>query len=396
MKRQFKKLIGFAGIAALGISLLAGCTPPKGVEQGAAGSSQNADAASEIKIGLVTQLSGGGALYGKQMENGAQLAVDEINEAGGVLGKKLKLIVQDDQANPSESVKVTQRLVSEERIDAWMGTLKSSDTMTDLTITSKQNIPSLVPIGVADKITELGYSNVFRNVANNTMQVEVMVDYILKKQPHKRIAIISENTDYGRGLTETFQKGFTAGGGQVTNVEYYNVGQKEFSDQLTKIKANEPDAIVISGLIAEGALIAKQAQDIGLKTQLYGYGGFSGQGPIDLGGQAVEGLIHTEYFTPVQGDKKIEAFVNSYQKKYGEIPDSYYSAATYDAVYIYAEGVKKAGSAEGVKVNEAMHTIKDYPGVMGSISFDEKGQANTKVWIGQIKNGKQEVIYRPE
>ena len=154
MKRQFKKLIGFAGIAALGISLLAGCTPPKGVEQGAAGSSQNADAASEIKIGLVTQLSGGGALYGKQMENGAQLAVDEINEAGGVLGKKLKLIVQDDQANPSESVKVTQRLVSEERIDAWMGTLKSSDTMTDLTITSKQNIPSLVPIGVADDLVD--------------------------------------------------------------------------------------------------------------------------------------------------------------------------------------------------------------------------------------------------
>lgn len=396
MKRQFKKWMGIAGTAVVGISLLAGCTPPPKGVQGSADTSTNVEAASEIKIGLVTQLSGGGALYGKQMEHGAQLAVDEINEAGGVLGKKLKLIAQDDQANPSESVKVTQRLVTEDRIDAWMGTLKSSDTMTDLTITSKQNIPSFVPIAVADKITELGYSNVFRNVSNNTMQVKALVDYILKNQPHKHIAIISENTDYGRGLSEAFDKAFTEGGGQVVNTEYYNVGQKEFSDQLTKIKAKQPDAIVISGLVAEGALIAKQAQDIGLKTQLYSYGGFMGSAPIKLGGQAVEGLIHTEYFTPVKGDKKIEAFVDSYQKKFGEIPDSYYSAATYDAVYLYAEGVKKAGSTEGVKVNDSIRSIKDYPGVMGSISFDEKGQASTKVWIGQIKNGQQEVIYRPE
>jgi len=389
--------MSIASTAVVGISLLAGCAaPPKGVEQAAAGASGNAEAASEIKIGLVTQLSGGGALYGKQMEHGAQLAVDEINEAGGVLGKKLKLIAQDDQANPSESVKVTQRLVTEDRIDAWMGTLKSSDTMTDLTITSKQNIPSFVPIAVADKITELGYSNVFRNVSNNTMQVKALVDYILKSQPHKHVAIISENTDYGRGLSEAFTKAFTEGGGQVVNTEYYNVGQKEFSDQLTKIKAKQPDAIVISGLVAEGALIAKQAQDIGLKTQLYSYGGFMGSAPIKLGGQAVEGLIHSEYFTPVKGDKKIEAFVDAYQKKYGEIPDSYYSAATYDAVYLYAEGVKKAGSAEGAKVNDSLRAIKDFAGVMGGVSFDEKGQASTKVWIGQIKDGKQEVIYRPE
>jgi branched-chain amino acid transport system substrate-binding protein len=396
MKRPFKRWIGLAGTAVLGLSLLAGCTPPKGVEQGSAGTSDSTGSASEIKIGLVTQLSGGGALYGKQMEQGAQLAVDEINAAGGVLGKKLKLIAQDDQANPSESVKVTQRLVTEDRIDAWMGTLKSSDTMTDLTITSKQDIPSLVPIAVADKITELGYTNVFRNVANNTLQVKALVDYILNHQPHKRVAIIAENTDYGRGLLETFDQMFTAGGGQVVNKEYYNVGQKEFSDQLTKIKANNPDAVVISGLVAEGSLIAKQAQDLGLKTQLYSYGGFMGSAPIKLAGKAVEGLIHTEYFTPVKGDKKIEEFVNAYQQKYGEIPDSYYSAATYDAVYIYVEGVKKAGTTEGKKVNEAIRSIKDFQGVMGSISFDEKGQADTKVWIGQIKDGKQVVIYKPE
>ncbi|WP_445492025.1 ABC transporter substrate-binding protein [Niallia sp. 03133] len=395
MKRQYKKLLSLAGVGVLSLGLLAGCAPPKGTSD-SAGNDAKKDNKEEIKVGLVTQLSGGGALYGEQMKNGAQLAVDEINEAGGVSGKKLKLVVQDDQANPSESVKVTQRLVTEQNIDAWMGTLKSSDTLTDLTITSKQDIPSFVPIAVADAITQSGYKNVFRNVSNNSLQVKALVDYILKNQPHKKIAIIAENTDYGRGLTEAFTKDFKAGGGKVINNEFYNVGQKEFNDQLTKIKSNKPDAIVISGLVAEGSLIVKQAKDLGMDTQFYSYGGFMGTAPIDLAGKAADGLIHTEYFTPVKGDKKIESFVNNYEKKYNKVPDSYYSAATYDAIYLYAEGVKNAGSVEGAKVNEAIRGIKNFQGVMGNISFDSEGQANTKVWIGQIQDGKQVVIHRPE
>lgn len=393
MKKQFK-MVKVLCAAVLGASVLTACAP-KGAGQDT-GSASQGSGSGDIKIGFVAQLSGGGALYGKQMQQGAQLAVDEINAAGGILGRKLQLIVQDDQANPSESVKVTQRLVTEDHIDMWMGTLKSSDTLTDITITAKQQIPSFVPIAVADNITQSGYTHVFRNVANNSMQVKALVDYILQKQPHKRIAIISENTDYGRGLTDAFEKNFTAGGGTIVNKEYYNVGQKEFSDQLTKIKANNPDALVISGLVAEGALIAKQAQDLGMKVQFYSYGGFMGSAPIKLAGNAVEGLIHTEYFTPIKGDKKIDVFVDAYQKKYGEIPDSYYSAATYDAVYLYAEGVRKAGTTDPKKVNDAIRSIRDYKGVMGSISFDSNGQANQKVWIGQIKDGKQTVIYRPE
>jgi branched-chain amino acid transport system substrate-binding protein len=385
------------GTTVLGLSLLAGCAAPKGAEHNTTTPAPKAEgSAQEIKIGFVAQLSGGGALYGKQMEQGAQLAVDEINQAGGVAGRKFKLLPQDDQANPSESVKVTQRLVTEDRIDAWMGTLKSSDTLTDIGITAKQDIPSFVPIAVADNITNSNFTNVFRNVANNSMQVKQLVDYILKNQPHKRIALISENTDYGRGLVEAFEKNFTEGGGQIIGKEYYNVGQKEFNEQLTKMKGLKPDAVVIGGLVAEGALIAKQAQDLGLNFQLYSYGGFMGSAPIKLAGNAVDGLIHTEYFSPVKGDKKIEDFVNAYEKKYGEVPDSYYSAATYDAVYLYAEGVKKAGTTETKKVNDALHSIQNFQGVMGSISFDSKGQASTKVWIGQIKEGKQTVIHRPE
>jgi branched-chain amino acid transport system substrate-binding protein len=396
LKKQSFWMVRLLAASVLSLSLLSACAPPKGVEQTSSGTPQAASSGEEIKIGLVAPLSGGGALYGKQMENGAKLAVDEINEAGGLLGKKLKLIVQDDQANPGESVKVTQRLVTEEKINAWMGTLKSADTVTDIGITSKQDIPSFVPVAVGNSITESGFTNVFRNVSNNTMQVKELVAYILKNQPHKKIAIIAENSDYGRGLAEDFEKFFVEGGGQISNIEYYNMGTKEFNDPLTKIKANNPDAVVISGLIAEGALIVKQAQDLGLKTQWYSYGGFSGSAAIKLAGAAAEGLIHTEYFTPVEGDEKIEKFVKAYEQKFNETPDAYYSAATYDAVYLYAEGVRKAGTLDNKKINDALHSIKDYQGVMGTISFEQNGQATAKVWIAQIKDGKQTVIYRPE
>jgi branched-chain amino acid transport system substrate-binding protein len=371
---------------------LTGCAPKGASESGNSGSSSG-----PIKIGLVTQLSGGGALYGKLMQQGAQLAVDQANADGGVLGRKVKLLAEDDQANPSESVKVTQRLVSEDKIDAWIGTLKSSDTMTDIGITSKQNIPSLIPVGVADNVTKQGFKNAFRNVANNTMQITAMVNYILDQQPDKKkIAIISENTDYGRGIVNTFSELFSKAGKSITNKEFYNVGQKDFNDQLTKIKAKKPDGIVIAGLVAEGSLIAKQARSLGINQQLYSFGGFMGKQPMDLGGDAVNGLIHTDYFVPAAKDPLIQKFVNDFNEKYGSIPDSYYSAATYDAVKLFLDAVKEAKSTNPDKVNKVLAGFKDKHTVMGDITFDSEGQAAAKVWISQIKEGKQTGIYKPE
>ncbi|MFT8872044.1 MAG: ABC transporter substrate-binding protein [Sporolactobacillus sp.] len=369
--------------------VLAGCAAPKGVNQDSAKNSSKGP----IKIGLVTQLSGGGALYGKLMQQGAQLAVDQANKAGGVLGRKVKLLAEDDQANPSETVKITQQLVSEDNIDAWIGTLKSSDTITDIGITSKSNIPSLVPVGVADNVMQQGYKNAFRNVANNTMQITEMVNYIIKKQPTKRAAIIAENTDYGRGIATTFSKLFAKDGRTVTDVEYYNVGQKDFSDQLTKIKAQNPDGIVIAGLVAEGSLIAKQAKSLGMDQQLYSFGGFMGSQPVALAGSAVEGLIHTDYFVPAAKDALTKKFVKDFKAKYGSIPDSYYSAATYDAVNLYLDAVKEAKSTESSKVIKKLGSFKNKHTVMGNITFDKTGQAKAKVWISEIKNGKQLGIY---
>ncbi|HHY68397.1 MAG TPA: branched-chain amino acid ABC transporter substrate-binding protein [Alicyclobacillus sp.] len=385
------KTMKWLGAVAM-MALLAGCASPQGAGQQSASSSNQGP----IKIGLVTALSGSGALYGKQMENGAQLAVDEINQSGGLLGRQLQLVALDDQQNSTQSVTATHRLINQEHIDAWMGTLKSPDTLSDAGLTAKASIPTLVPVAVADNIVTAGYPHVFRNVADNTMQVKSLVDYILQKTSDRNVAIIAENTDYGRGIALTFNQNFQAGGGTVSDMEFYNVGQKEFTNELTKMKANHPQGLVIAGLVAEGALIAKQAKDLGMNVHLYSFGGFMGSQPIKLAGSAVDGLIHTDYFSPVQGDPKIETFVANYKQKFGEVPDSYYAAAPYDAVYFYAEGVKKAGTTDPKKVVEALHAIKQFQGVMGNITFDDHGQAQAKVWITQVQNGQQVVIYRPK
>lgn len=388
MKKAISAILGSLVITSL---VLSGC----GSTQPASQSASAPAGKGEVKIGMVTAMSGGGAIYGQQMQQAAQLAVDEINKAGGVNGMQFKLLVEDDKSSPQDSVTATQKLVSQDNINVWMGTLNSSNTLADLEITKQTGLPSLVPIAAAEKITQLGYKNVFRNCADNSMQVKDLADYILKQRPERKFTVIAENTDYGKSLADNFQKDITSGGGSVIDTEYYKPGDKDFYNQLTKIKGLNPEGLVVAGLIAEGSQIVKQAHELGIKAQLYSFGGFMGADAVKLAGDAAEGLIHTDYFSPVKGDPVIDKFVNAYQARYGVVPDSYYSAAVYDAIYIVKAAIEKAGSTDPDKVDQALAQTKDFPGVMGKTTFDSNGQAQLKVSIAQIKGGKQTVIYKP-
>jgi branched-chain amino acid transport system substrate-binding protein len=387
MRRTHTIFLAMALIVSILASLaLAGC----------GGSKPGTAAKGEIKIGLVGAMSGGGALYGQQMKRGAELAVDEINNAGGINGQKVILIVEDDKGSPQEAVKATEKLISQDKISVWMGTLNSSNTLAALDVTKRSNIPSLVPIATAEKITEMGAKNVFRNCANNPMQVKALSDFILAKRPERSLAIIAENTDYGRDLAKIFETNLTAGGGKIVATEYYKPGDKDFYNQLTKIKSTNPDGLLVAGMLAEGTQIVNQARELGITAQFYSFGGFMGTQALQLAGKAGEGLIHTEHFAPASGDPVVEKFVNAFKAKYNEVPDTYYSAALYDAVYIAKAAIEKAGSTEPDKINQALASIKDFSAVLGKISFNEKGQSMTQVWMSQFKEGKQDVIYKPK
>lgn len=387
MRKKSKAfLVATLIISMLATVALAGCGGDKASTAGKG----------EIKIGLVGAMSGGGAIYGQQMKQGAELAVEEINKAGGINGQKVTLIVEDDKGSPQEAVKATEKLISQDKINVWMGTLNSSNTLAALDVTKRSNIPSLVPVATAEKITELGAKNIFRNCANNPMQVKALADYIIAKRPERNFAIIAENTDYGRDLVKIFEANLTAGGGKIISTEYYKPGDKDFYNQLTKIKSSNPEGLLVAGMLAEGSQIVNQARELGITAQFFSFGGFMGNQALQLTGKAGEGLIHTEYFAPITGDPVIEKFVNAYKAKYNEVPDTYYSATCYDAVYIIKAAIEKAGSTEPDKLNQALASIKDLATVLGKISFNEKGQSTTQVMMTQFKDGKQVVIYKPE
>lgn len=348
-----------------------------------------------IKIGLVTGITGASAVYSEQMVNASELAVEEINEAGGVLGKKLELLTGDDKGSAEEAVTVTQKMITQDKINIWMGTLNSSNTVACLSITNQAGILAMAPIAAADSITETGSGLVFRNCANNSMQVQQLCDYIASQRPEKEFAIIAENTEYGKSLVDNFQKNMEKLGGKIVCTEYYESGATDFHTQLTNIKSKGVEAITICGLVSEGSQVLVQAKELGITSQFYSFGGFMGQQPIDLAGSSADGIIHTEYFTPIEDGGVIDKFVASYKEKYGKIPDSYYSASMYDAVYLIKEAIEKANSTETKDIADAMSSI-NYDGVMGNVTFDKNGQANMKVWIGQVQDMKQVVIYRPE
>lgn len=348
-----------------------------------------------IKIGLVTGITGASAVYSEQMVNASELAVEEINEAGGVLGKKLELLTGDDKGSAEEAVTVTQKMITQDKINIWMGTLNSSNTVACLSITNQAGILAMAPIAAADSITETGSGLVFRNCANNSMQVQQLCDYIASQRPEKEFAIIAENTEYGKSLVDNFQKDMEKLGGKIVCTEYYESGATDFHTQLTNIKSKGVEAITICGLVSEGSQVLVQAKELGITSQFYSFGGFMGQQPIDLAGSSADGIIHTEYFTPIEDGGVIDKFVASYKEKYGKTPDSYYSASMYDAVYLIKEAIEKANSTETKDIADAMSSI-NYDGVMGNVTFDKNGQANMKVWIGQVQDMKQVVIYRPE
>ena len=348
-----------------------------------------------IKICLVTGITGASAVYSEQMVNASELAVEEINEAGGVLGKKLELLTGDDKGSAEEAVTVTQKMITQDKINIWMGTLNSSNTVACLSITNQAGILAMAPIAAADSITETGSGLVFRNCANNSMQVQQLCDYIASQRPEKEFAIIAENTEYGKSLVDNFQKNMEKLGGKIVCTEYYESGATDFHTQLTNIKSKGVEAITICGLVSEGSQVLVQAKELGITSQFYSFGGFMGQQPIDLAGSSADGIIHTEYFTPIEDGGVIDKFVASYKEKYGKIPDSYYSASMYDAVYLIKEAIEKANSTETKDIADAMSSI-NYDGVMGNVTFDKNGQANMYVWIGQVQDMKQVVIYRPE
>jgi len=339
----------------------------------------------EIPVGEFASLTGGSASFGQSSHKGTALAIDEINAAGGVLGKKLKLITEDDQSMAGQPATIVRKLISQDKVVAVLGEVASSKSLEAAPICQENKVPMISPASTNPKVTEVG-DYISRVCFIDPFQGTVMAKFALSKG-WKKVAVLTDvKQDYAVGLGEFFIKGFTANGGEIVKEQKYSTGDKDFKAQLTSIKAAHPEAIFVPGYYAEVSLIARQARQLGIKVPLLGGDGWVGDSLLKVAGNALDGSFFSCHFSAEDKAPAVQNFVSKYKAKYGNEPDDM-AALGYDSAEILVAAIKAAGTTEGAKLRDAIAATKDYDGVTGKITLDEHRNAQKPAVILTIGNG---------
>ncbi len=380
MGKYWRSAMGFAAAAAV-LGMLSGCQT----------GTKSEDGKETVTLGVVGPLTGNAAASGQVQANAVEMAVEEINAAGGVDGKYLiKLVKEDDEGVPAKSVTVTQKLVNQDKIDVLIGALNSSCTLADMEITAASKIPQITPCSSAQSIVEQGNEFIFRTTATDITHIKTLLQYFKDKIKGQKVAVLYESSDFGTGAFSKIQELAADYGAEVAASEMYNSGEKDFSVHLTKIKQSDPDAIIIWGYYTEAALISKQVKQNGIEVPLIGTG-YNSPKLVELGGEAVNGLIFTTAFTEANPDEKVQAFDKKYKEVYQQSYDQNAPQA-YDSVYLWADAVKRAGTVEGQAVRDALLATKDFEGVAGIYNFSPNGEMVKTLMVVQIQDGKHTII----
>lgn len=345
--------------------------------------------AQDILVGEYASLTGSEATFGVNSDNGVELAADEINKAGGVLGRKVKLIVEDDQSKPGQPSTAVNKLIQSDKVVAVIGEIASSRSLEAAPICQAAKIPMISPGSTNPTVTQSG-DYIFRVCFIDPFQGTVMAKFALDTLHAKKVAILSDVTsDYSKGLSQYFTEYYKAHGGEIVVERSYSGGgkDKDFRAQLTAIKAAQPDAIFVPGYYTEAGLIAKQARVLGIKVPLLGGDGWDSPKLSEIGGSALDGCYFSTHFSPADSNPKVQTFVKAYQGKYNAMPDGM-APLGYDAMMILADAIKRAGTTEGDKVRDALAATKNYDAVTGNITIDANRNAQKSAVVLEV-HGKE-------
>lgn len=340
-----------------------------------------------IKIGGMAPLTGALAIYGVTTTNGAELAVKEINENGGVLGKKIEYVMLDTKGDSTEAVMAYNKLV-DEKVAGIIGEITSKPTLAVAEVAVQDNMPLITPTGTQVDITEAG-PNIFRVCFTNPYQGKVLAITSKERLGAKTVAIMLNNSsDYSDGIAKAFIEESEKLGMKVMGVEGYADGDKDFRPQLTKLAAMNPDVILIPEYYEQAALIATQAREVGVKSIFVGSDGWDGIAKtLDKSAYAtIENSYFTNHFSMEDQSEKIQDFLKNYREAYKEDPSAF-SALGYDAVYMMKSAIEKAGTTDKQKVVDALKGI-EYDGVTGYLTFDDHNNPIKAVTVLKIENGK--------
>lgn len=341
-----------------------------------------------LRIGVVGPETGGSAQLGQSQRKAVQMACDEINAAGLAGPWKLEPYFQDDEGNPTKSASVTNKLLQETKVHVVIAAINSSCTLADMVLTQRAGIPQITAGSTGASITQQGNKWIFRTAVNDEHQAKALIKYAKETLGYKKIAIITAADDYGQSGAKLLQAAAKDAGIEVVVSATYNSGDKDFKPQLLSMKEKGTEGIFMWGVYTEAALIAKQARVLGINCQLFGASGMASPKLIELGGDAVEGMILTQAFLPDSTEQKVQDFVKKYREKYGEDPIPH-AAQAYDTVYILADAVKRAESTSPAKLRDAIASTTGLQLVTGSPKFNAQGDdLGKRVLITKIEKGK--------
>jgi branched-chain amino acid transport system substrate-binding protein len=370
---------------ALALAFL-GC-PPKTESTGTASSTDTSAAGGEILIGEYGSLSGNQATFGQSTHNAIMIAIDEINAAGGVNGRKIRVQTEDDQSKAEEAANAVTKLISQNNVVAVLGEVASSNSLAAAPICQSNKIPMISPSSTNPDVTKKG-DFIFRMCFLDDYQGGSMARYLHNKLGINKVAVLIDNkSDYSTGLAKYFSDAFKALGGQIVVTQSFTSGDADFRAQLTAIRTTNPQLIYIPAYYNDVGQIAIQARDLGMTMPLAGGDGWESPKLIEIGGKALEGCFYSNHYFPGDSKPVVRDFVEKYKQRYSATPDAL-AALAYDAAHVLADSIKRAGSTDGTKLRDAIAATKGYNGVTGEINLGpDRNPVGKTLYINEVKNG---------
>ena len=356
-------------------------------------------AAQEIVIGGMAPTTGNVATFGVGQRNAYQLAVDQVNAAGGLkvggTQRKIKLLFEDEQNSPEVGATVARKLINQDKVVGILGPTNTKVCLAVGPITQENRVPMVTPTCTNPKVTLVG-DYVFRAGFIDTFQGAVGAYFVYETLGKRKAGVLFDNgNDYSKGLASYFKDAFEKLGGKVVAYESFTDEEKtvDFRPQLIRIRSAAPDVIYTSDYYGAAALIAKQSQEMGLKVPLVGGDGFDSPDLVRIGGPSVEGVHFTNFYSQDDPSPEVQNFIKAYRAKYNETPDAY-AAQGYGAAQILFDAIRRAGKTDGPSIRAALANTKGLKTVAGEISFDANRNPTKPAVILQIKNGKQNFVKR--
>lgn len=376
-----KKLLCGVLASAMAFSVLAGC----------GGNSEGGADSEVIKIGGIGPLSGPNSTYGISVKEGADLLAEEINAAGGINGKKVEFIFEDDQSDNTVAASAFNKLVDKDGVCAILGGVTSGTTLAIAPNSTNKKIPMITPTGTEPTITNVGGDFMFRGCFVDSFQGEILAKYTKEKLGKTTAAVLyNSSSDYSKGIANAYKETLEKNGGQV--VEFLSYGsdkETDFKAQLTKIKSANPDVIILPDYYNVVGLLAKQARDMGITSQFLGGDGWESEELTKIGGTAVDGAIYINHYYAEDTEENVKNFVDSYTKKYNKTPDCF-AALSYDTAKILVKAIEKANSTDGTAIRDALAGM-EINSVTGNIKFNEERSAVKSATIIKINGDKKEL-----